>query len=521
MKNDTKRFNFVGTLCAVLTVMTLAGCAKDFLDRQPYVGSSASNFYQSASDAEAAVIACYAPLQVEISDGVHFRWYFGDIVSDDADKGGSGDTDGPDLLQFAEFAGDPASTMVLGEWKTAYKGIAYCNIALDNIPPIEMDEFEKAALLGEARFLRAYWYFNLVTTFGGVPLVTTTLAPSEYAQPKAPEEDIWNLIVADLEQAAADLPVRGAYGPSETGRATRGAANALLAKTHLYRGNDWSACRQRCEEVFPALISPALADGEYFLDANYGNIFTEAGENGSGSIFEIQYSNTSGGNWGAQFWSEGSYTNVFQRARGDFSGYGFNLPTQDFFDEFETWEETIGDTTITKVDPRRGYTIYKLGETASDWGELNQVTTGMPHQYYARKYFNSRAERDAALGDPNPNGGSNDRVIRLADVILMHAEACYHLGDYASAVKSVNMVRNRAAVPEIDEFTVGQALLDAIYHERRVELGLEGHRFFDLVRQGRAAEVLEGFVPGKSEVFPIPTAEITLSNGVLTQNDGY
>jgi hypothetical protein len=112
-------------------------------------------------------------------------------------------------------------------------------------------------------------------------------------------------------------------------------------------------------------------------------------------------------------------------------------------------------------------------------------------------------------------------VIRLADVILMHAEACYHLGDFTTAVQSLNLVRNRASVPAVDASTSGQDLLDAIYHERRVELGMEGHRFFDLVRQGRAEDVLEGFVPGKSEVFPIPTAEITLSNGALTQNPGY
>ncbi|MGB1943329.1 MAG: RagB/SusD family nutrient uptake outer membrane protein, partial [Flavobacteriales bacterium] len=123
---------------------------------------------------------------------------------------------------------------------------------------------------------------------------------------------------------------------------------------------------------------------------------------------------------------------------------------------------------------------------------------------------------------PNPNGGSNDRVIRLADVLLMHAEACNQLGDDATAVASLNLVRSRAAVPTLAPGSAaGAALLDAIYHERRVELGLEGHRFFDLVRQGRAADVLEGFIPGKSELFPIPTAEITLSNGALTQNPGY
>ena len=234
-----------------------AGCSKDFLDRDPYIGSSAGNFYQTADDAEAATIACYAPLQVEISDGAHFRWYFGDIVSDDADKGGSGDTDEPDLLEFENFFGDPSSGIVLGEWKTAYKGITYCNIALQNIPGIEMDEFQKLAYLGEAKFLRAYWYFNLVTTFGGVPLVTAPLAPSEYAQPRATAEEVWAQIVADLEDAAANLPEKSAYSTSADGRATRGAANALLAKAHLYQGK-WSECRVRCEEV--------VGSGEYFLD---------------------------------------------------------------------------------------------------------------------------------------------------------------------------------------------------------------------------------------------------------------
>ena len=149
------------------------------------------------------------------------HWYFGDIVSDDADKGGSGDTDEPDLLEFESFFGDPSSGIVLGEWKTAYKGITYCNLALENIPGVDMDELEKNALLGEAQFLRAYWYFNLVTTFGRVPLVTRTLAPSEYAQPQAETDAIWTQIVSDLEEAAANLPEKSAYSTAETGRATR------------------------------------------------------------------------------------------------------------------------------------------------------------------------------------------------------------------------------------------------------------------------------------------------------------
>ena len=513
MKHYAHTFTWIQTLAVVAFVVMSTGCSKDFLDRDPYIGSSAGNFYQTPEDAEAATIACYAPLQVEISDGAHFRWYFGDIVSDDADKGGSGDTDEPDLLEFEGFFGDPSSGIVLGEWKTAYKGITYCNLALENIPGIEMDELEKNALLGEAQFLRAYWYFNLVTTFGGVPLVTRPLAPSEYAQPRATSEEVWDQIVADLEEAALNLPEKSAYSTAETGRATRGGANALLAKTHMYRGNNWAECRARCEDV--------VNSGEYFLDPNYGSIFSEAGENGPGSIWEIQYANNTGGNWGAQFWSDGSYTNVFQRARGTFSGYGFNLPTQDFVDEFEVWEEQIGPDVIDKIDPRLGYTVYKIGDNASDWGQISEDATGMPHPYYARKYFNPASEL-APFGDPNPNGGSNDRVIRFADVLLMHAEACNQLGDDAAAIQSLNEVRSRATVPLIEAGSLsGQSLLNAIWHERRVELGLEGHRFFDLVRQGRASLLLDGFIPGKSELFPIPTAEITLSNGQLTQNPGY
>jgi len=256
-----------------------------------------------------------------------------------------------------------------------------------------------------------------------------------------------------------------------------------------------------------------ISSQEYFLDPSYANIFTEAGENGPGSIWEIQYMNASGGNWGNQL--EGTFTNVWQRARGQFGGYGFNIPEQNFVDEFENG------------DPRLAATVFQEGDQMGDRGTFTLDATGMPHMYYPKKYF-INASDEAPFGDPNPNGYSNDRVIRYADVLLFGAESAYYIGDEALARQLTNIVRARARnnnssiLPNLQSES-GQALLDAILHERRVELGMEGHRFFDLVRQGRAAEELAefGFTAGVNEVFPIPEVEITLSGGLITQNNGY
>jgi hypothetical protein len=286
---------------------------------------------------------------------------------------------------------------------------------------------------------------------------------------------------------------------SEIGRATWGAASSLLAKVHAYQ-SEWVPCRDLTYEV--------VSSGEYFLDPDYSNIFTEAGENGPGSIWEVQYMNASGGNWGNQL--EGTFTNVFTRARGQFGGYGFNIPEQNFVDEFEPG------------DPRLAASVFQVGEQMGDRGEFTLEATGMPHEYYTKKFF-INASDEAPFGDPNPNGYSNDRIIRYADVLLFHAEAQYHLGNEGAARLFMNEVRGRVSLQPIPANVTGLDLLEAIYHERRVELGLEGHRFFDLVRQGRAATVLAeaGFSSGVNELFPIPEVEITLSGGNITQNNGY
>ena len=489
-------------------IIILASCETNFLDRSPIIGITQDNYYQTEEDAIAAVNSAYAALQFELSPAGHFRWFWGDIMSDDSEKGGSGDNDVFELLLLETFQGPVNTDMLESEWSACYEGIYRANTVLEYIPPMEISEATKNQVVAEAKFIRAWFYYNLVTIFGDVPKVDRLLSASEYNMPRSSKTEIWDLIVQDLTEAAAVLPLKSGYPASDLGRITKGAAQALLTKAYLWQEN-WSAAEATAQEI--------INSNEYQLTPNYADIFTTGGENNMESVFEIQYMNASGGNWGKNNANEGTFTNVFQRPRGAFEGYGFNIPTQDFVDEFfaEGFE-----------DPRLSSTVFRVGDQMGDRGVFTKDATGMPHDFYPKKYFSSKGE-EAPFGDPNPNGGSNDRVIRYADVLLMHAEAAAKNGNEAAAKNSLNEVRARAnasgsaTVPNIT--ASGQALIDAIYRERRIELGLEGHRFFDLVRTGRAASVLGslGYVEGTHNVFPIPQSQIQATNGAITQNPGY
>ncbi|MBK9022703.1 MAG: RagB/SusD family nutrient uptake outer membrane protein [Saprospiraceae bacterium] len=486
-----------------LGLVLITSCSKDFLDKKPIVGVTADNFYKTEADAIAAINAAYAPLQFEMSPAGHFRWFWGDIMSDDSEEGGSGDNDAIEVLRLETFQGPTNTDLLDSEWNADYEGIYRANVVLEKVPAIEMDATLKARILAEAKFIRAWFYYNLNTLFGGVPLVDKVLAPSEYNKERADAATIWAFIEKDLNEAIADLPVRSGYGAADLGRITKGAAQGLLAKTYLYQ-QKFADARTQTQAI--------INSGEYTLVADYGTIFTTAGENNAESVFEIQYMNASGGNWGKNNANEGTFTNVFTRARGSFAGYGFNIPTQDFVDEFMK---------EGKEDPRLKYTVFRVGDAMGDRGIFTLEAAGdPPYKYHPRKYFSNLSE-DAPIGDPNPNGGSNDRVIRYSDVLLMDAEAAAKTGDETGAKASLNIVRARVNMPVVT--ASGTALDDAIFHERRVELGLEGHRFFDLVRTGRAAAELGplGFKEGVNNVFPIPNSQITLSNGVLKQNSGY
>src|SRR5687767_5309596 len=312
-------------LLLIPLVPTFMSCEKDFLEKSPIVGATEENFYRTEEDAIAAINAAYASLQFQLSPAGHFRWFWGDIMSDDALKGGSGDNDVNDLLQLETFKGQANTDLLKAEWGADYDGIYRANVVLEKVPAIEMDELLKARILGEARFIRAWNFYNLVTMFGGVPLADHVLAPSEYNMPRAGADEVWDLIENDLIAAANDVWLRSEYPSADLGRITKGAAQALLVKAYLWR-EKWIEAKSMAEAI--------INSGEYQLVANYADIFPLYGENNEESIFEIQYMNASGGNWGTNNANEGSFTNVFTRARGQFAGYGFNIPTQDFVDEF-------------------------------------------------------------------------------------------------------------------------------------------------------------------------------------------
>jgi len=484
------------------SLVFLFACQKDLLEKSPIIGVTEDNFYKTETDAISAVNGAYAALQFELTPAGHFRWFWGDIMSDDTDKGGSGANDQPTLAALENFQGPTNTEYLEAEWAANYEGIYRANVVLERVPPIEMDELKKAQILGEARTIRAWFHFLQVTYFGNVPLVDRVLAPSEYGIGQSSPSEVWAFIESDLIQAIADLPKRSEYPISELGRITQGTAQGLLLKTYLFQSK-WAQAKAVAEEL--------INSGEYSLVGNYAQIFTNSGENNAESVFEIQYMNASGGNWGRNNANEGTFSNVFQRARGQFEGFGFNLPTQDFVDEF--FKEGV-------EDPRLKATVFREGDLMGDRGFFSKEATGFPHDFYAKKYFNNKSE-EAPFGDPSPNGGTNDRVIRYADILLMHAEAAFHEGDETAAKNSLNQVRRRVSMREVT--ATGPALLEAIYHERRVELGLEGHRFFDLVRTGRASTVLGplGYNDATHKILPIPDSQIQASNGALVQNPGY
>ncbi|MEO7175054.1 MAG: RagB/SusD family nutrient uptake outer membrane protein [Saprospiraceae bacterium] len=474
------------------TLLIISGCS-DFLDKAPLGKITSDNAFQTEEDAVLATNAIYNVLR---NWEVHVFSYVGctDIISDDSDKGSTPtDANFLDEIDNFQFAAGNVAPFTL--WQGYYKAIFRANIAIEKIPEIEMNAELKERLLAEAKFFRGYFYFNLVRWFGELTIITKQLASSEFKQVKRPVADVYAQIIQDLTEAAAVLP--SSYSTNlDKGRVTSGTAHGMLARVYMTMG-DWTKCEAQALEV--------INSGKYSLYPKYDQIFLLQGELSSESVFEVVAGAFDVGNGGSQF-------NEVQGARGTPNlGWGFNRPSDNFVKEFET------------KDPRREATILGVGETLPDGSAIVEDNPEVFGERYNQKAWVPKQVTG------NGNGPGNIRIMRYSDVLLMAAEAMNENGKPTEALTYLNAVRLRARgtsstiLPDVTT-TVQADLRAKIWHERRVELGMEQIRWFDLLRQKRAGEVMrlvgKNFVDNKHELLPIPQSEIDIS-GTLIQNNGY
>ncbi|TRO67520.1 RagB/SusD family nutrient uptake outer membrane protein [Christiangramia sabulilitoris] len=476
--------------------LALVGCSDDFVD-VPSEDENSEDYFNTPEEYDLALVGAYDLLQA-----TYLNVMLGEIASDNTLAGGESATDVPGIQEIDDMVHTPVNAQLRDIWSWMFAGVNRANYVLefqDNI-----DFAGKNEIIAQARFLRAYYYFELVKWFGDVPLAIDSRIQfgDQFDIPRAPKSEVYALIEQDLMFAAANLPATQA----EKGRITSGAAQALLGKAYLYQNKFGEAA-----SAFEPVIN-----GPYSLVEDYEFIFEPEGENNAESIFEVQYTDKEGAGFGCLQCSEGNVAVGFNGVRnisyppnfeGGFdSGFSFNVPVQEVVDLF------------TEDDIRKDVAILDIEAHAAETGAT--YATGFEHTgYFNRKYIARRG--DLNTGDANLTNPNNYRAIRLADVLLMAAEANFKksAADEDKARAYLNLVRERA---ELDPVTLsGNALLEQIYEDRRLELVGEGHRFFDLVRTGRAAAAIDGFQTGKHELFPIPAIEIELAGNNWQQNPGY
>jgi tetratricopeptide (TPR) repeat protein len=423
-----------------------------------------------------------------------------DIMSDDAHKGSNPNDQLPTVGPYETFTHTTTQDGLDRWWSALYEGIKRANVVIEKVPSINMNEQLRNRYIAEASFLRGLFYFDLVRAFGGVPKVTSTTPATK--TPRSTDAEIYELIISDLEFAAQHLPEKSLYAPDDAGRATKGAAKSLLARVYLFMG-DYKNVEKYALEV--------IASDEYDLEDDFADANGKNGEHGIESVFEIGAMEVegAGGN---------QYANT-QGVRGSPNrGWGFNRPSLDLRYSFE------------EGDPRLDATIIDLGETLDGIFIIGDGTT--PDVVVVNGIVTEVECYNQKVWYPGTNTitqwGHNRRLIRYADVLLMAAEALNENDKPGDALPLLNEVRERARggngsiLPDVT-VTEKNALRNAILEERRHELALEGHRFWDLVRTGRAAIVLGplGFQTGKHELLPIPQNEIDISQGSLQQNPNW
>lgn len=446
-----KKINYIIRLLSLLLLIIVANsCSKDFLDLNPTTTLNTGNAYNSAKDLNNAITGAYNAFYQE-----YYEWDYillGDMRSDNAYAGGGEDIATTPYDNLTIQAGN---TRMEFDWAQLYLGIGRCNIILDKInsvsdPELDMNDMRKK-IIGQASFLRAYHYFHLVKTWGGVPieLHSNTTDPSKTNLSRSTEKEVYDQIVKDLEVAIEDLPDKYSDDNTENKvRATKGAANALMAKVWAQRTDrDYSKVITYCNAVINSTI--------YSLMPNYANLFDGDHYMNDESILEIAYQTDP--NWITSNWGTALFNEV---------GDGFQcycVPSKDLVNLYDSQNDLI----------RKDANILFRTETEyadENWNPCNDPSTAVPY-YYKEKHPNGW------------NGGDHLYLLRLADIILLKAEAQNEIGDLSGAIVNVNLIRNRVGLLDISAASKDE-MRTKILDERRMELAFEGLRFDDLVRNG-------------------------------------
>lgn len=474
----------------------IAYSCKDYLEILPQGQENTENYFNTSDDYESALIGVY-----DLLSTTYLNQILGEIASDNSLCGGENPTDVLAWQQIDDMSHNPDNDALRNIFQWMYAGISRANYILEFKDKTDFDRKEE--LLAEVRFLRSYYYFELVKYFGDVPMYLDTRITIEEAQSidRTSTAEIYAQLESDLQSAANVLP----WNQSVAGRATRGAALSLLGKIYLYQEKFTEAA-----QTFDQVIS----SGQYSLVADFSQVFLNSNENNSESVFEVQYFGQEGAGFECFVCVEGNIASGFMGPRfngGDYApyadGFSFNIPTEELVDAFDD-ADTRKDATIFDIE---AFVAVNTGVTYAE---------GHDHNGYFNFKYIPYAEGNA--GDPHLTHSNNYRAIRYSDVLLMAAEA-YNRGGINDALARdyLNQVRRRAfGNTNNDISTSGTDLTSDIYNERRLELAGEGHRFFDQVRTN-STSTIPGFTPNKNELFPIPRIEIELAGNRWEQNTGY
>lgn len=497
-------------LFVLAMMVTITACKKDFLEVDPIGKMSVELFYKTDADATKAIMATYDILQWANARDWNSSYLVKTFPSDESNVGGGDAGDQPPYQQLGVYTYGPSNAPITAVWQSNYFGIYRANLVINNVQP-ETDL--RKQIIAEAKFLRAYYYFEIASMFGQGPLILAELAPSEYSQPFASADAIYAQVVKDLNEAIESLPKKSEYAAEDVFRASKGAAQALLGKAYLY---------QKMYAESAAAFEAVITSNEYALQVDYSTLFLKDSEFGVESLFEVSYVTTQGYDWGTFQWGgarpmENNITWQLTGPRGDYfnagetgliGGWGFNYPKQALYDVFVSEGDMVRK-------PASILSLQDLRDQGGDW--TNEESWGWDGCIRVKYGTRMDETSDANGAVAELNYGTNLRLIRYADVLLMAAEAYHMSGNDGKAATYLNMVRERAGLG-----AYSGDIMTAIKKERQMELCFEGVRLLDLIRWGDAPAVLGslGFVAGKHEVFPIPQDEIR-NNSNAIQNNGY